>query len=114
MKDSLPYLTGASVVVKKLSACENPLVKPALWANWKPGRPNSSSLPVAYELRGRLVRPVEIGEPIVVLRTHRNGVRADGIFTSTAVCSVEEGSLAITCNSVYQILPARRDDATGA
>jgi len=105
MKDSLPYFIGTPVRVRKLCTCENPLVGPGSWADWKPGEQNNLSLPTDYELRGFLLQPVEIGKMIVVYRTHRNGLRVDGLFRSTFVCDIEKESVAVTYNSRYQVIP---------
>jgi len=103
-KHSLPYAVGTSVIVRKLAAAKNPVTEPGSWDDWIPGEENQSSLPVDYELRGILLKRVETNTSIFVFRTHRNGVKADGIFTSTIVCSIKAGSIAITFNSIYQIL----------
>ena len=93
---------GTPVRLVKLSACENALIPPSPWEDWKIGEMNTRSLPVDYELQGILVEPMEAGKPIRVLRTHRNGVRVDGFFQSSPVREFKNGA-AITLNSIYFI-----------
>jgi hypothetical protein len=93
---------GTLVRVVKLSACNDPLSPSSSWEDWKIGELNDGSLPVDYELQGSLIEPMEAGKSILVLRTHRNGVRADGLFQSTPVREFKNGA-AITLNSIYLI-----------
>jgi len=103
MNDTLPISVGAPVRIRKLSACDNPILLSSSWLDWKIGEDNPASLPVAYELRGVLLAPIQVNEQINVLRLFRNGVRADGLFHSTTVCDLRGDSIALTFNSVYEI-----------
>ncbi len=106
MKTNLPYPPGLLVKVTKLSRCENPLVEPASWDDWRPGSPdNNGSLPVDYELRGVLLEEVRVGGQIIVFRTQRNGVEAEGLFESTNIRRIEDNARVVTLNSVYSIQP---------
>lgn len=58
------------------------------------------SLPVDYWLTGRLLGDIAVGQPVVVYRDTRNGVKADGIFQSSPVVEVTRDSF-MTKNSVY-------------
>lgn len=98
---------GTPVRLVKLSACDDAVVPPSTWEDWKMGELNTRSLPVDYELQGILVEPMETGKRICVLRTHRNGVRVDGVFQSSLVREFKNGA-AITLNSVYFI---QRDES---
>ena len=109
-KHSLPYPAGSLVVLTKICVAKNPITETSSWEDWVAGGENDASLPVLYELRGVLLDQIEINEPIRVFRTHRNGVRADGFFASTIVCSIEGGAFAVTFNSVYLIRPDRLGD----
>ena len=102
MKIALP--SGTNVLIRKLSACRNPVTEPASWADWVPGGSNNrGSLPVAYELRGILLAPVNVGGHIHVFRTWRNGVEADGVFQSTTIVRILSGCIAETFNSIYLV-----------
>jgi hypothetical protein len=101
-KDPTLWPAGTEVRVVKLAVCEDALVPSCSWENWKPGRLNAGPPPVDYELRGFLINRLEIGEPILVVRTHRNHVKAHGIFVSTPVREFKNGA-AVTLNSIYMI-----------
>jgi hypothetical protein len=83
--DPTPWLPGTLVRLVKLSACDDALCPPLSWEDWKIGELNARSLPVDYEMEGSLIEPMEAGKPILLHRTCRNGVRADGLFQSTPV-----------------------------
>jgi len=109
MKESLPYPSGTTVVIRKLSACSSPVAEPTSWDDWVPGGPdNLGSLPVDYELRGILLAPINVGGQIHVYRTWRNGVEADGFFASTTIVSVLSESMVETFNSIYRVSIATR------
>jgi len=90
--------------------CEAPLaIYPAAgWDGFIPGRLGrvDESLPVAYELDGKLLAPLTLGQPIRIRRTARNGVICDGDFTSSPVQEIGTDWVR-TENSVYllRILP---------
>ena len=93
---------GTSVRLVKLSACDDAHSPSSSWEDWKVGKLNEGSLPVYYELEGSLIEPMEVGKPILVHRTCRNGVKADGLFQSSPVREFKNGA-AITLNSIYLI-----------
>lgn len=53
------------------------------WSAFVPG--SGRALPVGYTMDGRLAAPIEMGSPIVLLRSVRNGLVQRGLFTSTNV-----------------------------
>lgn len=114
MKMSLPYPPGTQVLIIKLSASSNPVAEPGSWEGWIPGSlDNAGSLPVDYELRGFLLAPVRVGEQIHLFRTERNGVEADGYFSSTPIVKIQDASLVETYNSIYRVtanIPKREEE----
>jgi hypothetical protein len=66
------------------------------------GEPNNnySSIPIEYNLEGELSYDIEVGKPVVVGRTKRNGVDAYGMFTTSRVTEVGDNYFK-TQNSVY-------------
>ena len=66
------------------------------------GKPNDnySSIPIEYNLDGVLSYDIEVGKPVVVGRTKRNGVEAYGVFTTSRVTEVGDKYFK-TQNSVY-------------
>ena len=66
------------------------------------GKPNDnySSIPIEYNLDGVLSYDIEVGKPVVVGRTKRNGVEAYGVFTTSRVTEVGSNYFK-TQNSVY-------------
>ena len=96
---------GASVRISKVSSVKNPVAESGSWENWIPGSlENTGSLPVDYELEGVLLAPLIVGGRIQAYRTSRNGIKADGLFESTAIVRIRKGSLVETINSVYRVL----------
>ena len=104
MKSEDPTLwsVGTEVRVVKLAAADDAEYPTCSWEDWKAGELNEGSPPIDYELRGLLLRPMQIGVPILVARTHRNHVKESGIFVSTPVREFKKGT-AITRNSIYFI-----------
>lgn len=98
----MPLSTATYVRLRKL--IEIAEGAPSLtWQDWDPARESQThSLPVAYELEGWLLLPIEIGRPIMVLRTARNGVEQLGEFTSSVVHELR-GDRVRTANSVYRV-----------
>jgi len=66
------------------------------------GKPNDnySSIPIEYNLEGVLSYDIEVGKPVVVGRTKRNGVEAYGMFNTSRVTEVGNKYFK-TKNSVY-------------
>ncbi|XHR27227.1 MAG: hypothetical protein ACFUZC_14900 [Chthoniobacteraceae bacterium] len=98
------------VRVTKLAAAPNAIVETAEWREYKLGEANAKSLPVDYELTGELLAPPRIGEGLMVFRETRNGVRAEGLFTTSPIVEGEkcgEALRLVTGNSVYLLEPER-------
>ena len=66
----------------------------------KPNYDNYSSIPIEYNLEGVLSYDIEVGKPVVVGRTKRNGVEAYGVFSTSTVTEVGNNYFK-TQNSVY-------------
>jgi 23S rRNA maturation-related 3'-5' exoribonuclease YhaM len=58
------------------------------------------SLPLEYTIEGDLIGTITVGKPVVVDRDTRNGIKAPGLFTTTAVQVAHDGTFK-TRNSVY-------------
>jgi hypothetical protein len=58
------------------------------------------SLPLEYTIEGELVGQIAVGNGVLVARDTRNGVKADGMFTTSVVTEVTEKQFR-TRNSVY-------------
>lgn len=104
MDDFLPFPVGSFVKITKLSACPNPVSETSEWDDYVIGEENVRSLPVQYFMRGFLTDIVRVGGFIQLDRTERNGVIAEGEFTSTLIMKIN-GALALveTFNSIYRI-----------
>jgi hypothetical protein len=66
----------------------------------------SVSPPVDYYVEGSPITVPKVGESFVMARDNRNGVRVDGIMTTSTVASIEdfEDFLVFTTrNSVYKL-----------
>jgi hypothetical protein len=61
---------------------------------------DSHSIPVEYNLEGVLSYDIEVGKPVVVGRTKRNGVEAYGVFSTSTVTEVGDKYFK-TRNSLY-------------
>jgi hypothetical protein len=61
---------------------------------------DSHSIPVEYNLEGELSYDIEVGKPVVVGRTKRNGVEAYGMFNTSTVTEVGNNYFK-TKNSLY-------------
>ena len=85
------------VRITKLSETPDSEWPASEWSAFVPG--SGLALPVGYTMDGTLAAPIEIGSPIVLLRTVRNGVVQRGIFTSTNVREI----LLVTKNSIYRV-----------
>lgn len=92
------------VRLTKIAQTSDPLVPPASWDKFHPGRPDNGivSLPIDYWLEGFLVAEPELEKPLRVARYIRNDVVFPGIFRSTALVMIEE-NLLYTLNSIYRI-----------
>lgn len=93
---------GTFVEMCKVSASARPMVESGEWERWVIGSAdNAGSLPVGYAMHGVLLKPLQVGAPIRLLRVRRNGVTAIGEFTSTAVVAIRPAHLVETTNSIY-------------
>jgi hypothetical protein len=97
----------AYVRLDKISSVNGgvPAGDPAIWQYGASG--NTTSIPVGYWLFGEMSE-VHIGEPVVIARDVRCGVRVAGVFRSTPVTAVE-GNTFRTGNSVYRWIPVEKD-----
>lgn len=94
-----------TVSIKKVREAPQPEHSSVDWNEHVSGLPTASgfSLPIGYELCGKLTAPIVIGECIEVLRTHRNGEEVLGWFRSSTVRDIQ-GDEITTVNSVYQLI----------
>src|ERR1035438_5488132 len=91
------------VTIQKTGITDDPLIASATWDEFKPGGPNTKSLPEGYTMTGILHNEPQVGQPLMLLRQTRNGVPALGIFTSSVITKIE-GNKIWTLNSIYTIL----------
>lgn len=100
------------VKVQKIDAADDPDAKTPDWEDYNEGGANpGQSIPVEYTAKGTLDSEIEEGRSIVVFRSERNGTRAAGVLTTSAVQSVEDHGdfmIAETRNSIYKVT---RDDS---
>lgn len=59
------------------------------------------SLPIEYNVEGTLIEKMELGFGVRILRTKRNGIPVDGIFTTTPLKEIGDNYFK-TLNSVYR------------
>ena len=105
---------GNFVEMWKVSASARPMAEPGDWERWGVGRAdNAGSLPVGYAMHGVLLKPLQVGAPIRLLRVRRNGITAIGQFTSTTVVAIHPAHLVETTNSIYVVRPADITSAQG-
>jgi hypothetical protein len=64
-----------------------------------------SPLVNGYALRGLILTRLQVGESIVVLRTHRNGEEIPGVFRSSTIAEIENDMIFWTMNSTWLLLP---------
>lgn len=95
------------VQITKIKAVENPELPTPDIEDFTPGAINSGmSIPIEYTCVGLLQNDVEIGEPVIMARHTRNGVKALGIFMTSLVTEIEpadNGLVFYTQNSVYKL-----------
>lgn len=84
-----------------------PRFRSANWEEYVAGVDNGDvSPPVEYEVTGTIFKFPEVGEQISIARDTRNGVKCDGIFTSSRISSIKQSgevTFLETQNSVYQM-----------
>jgi hypothetical protein len=94
---------GAFVRIIKRAQSSSPFVPAGEWGSYIPGAwPQSTSLPVDYEIVGYLVDDIEVDKPVRLLRIARNGTEILGIYQSTPVLELRSDGY-ITRNSVYSV-----------
>lgn len=102
------------VLIRKLSAAANPDVSTPNAADYTPGIDNGFvSLPVEYEIEGKLIQDIVAGESIRALRYKRNGIPVLGVFESSPVTSIEnkeDRDLVATANSIYEVISLSPED----
>lgn len=86
------------VKLTKVAAAPNP------WEptpeTYEPGA--GKGIPLEYWVKGELLKPIAIGERIVMNRSERNGILIPGIFITTPVTAID-GKVIVTANSVYHL-----------
>jgi len=91
------------VKITKLLASREAALPPGNWETFKAGADNPGvSMPVDYTIEGTLVNDIEIGEPVRVLRTKRNGIVVSGFFETSPVTKIGMEGFT-TQNSVYRL-----------
>ena len=94
---------GATVIIKKLAAVENPGVATAEKHEYVCGSgTNTKSPPVEYEVEGRLMNDVAVGEAVKLDRWRRNEVVTNGQFMTSPVVKVSADGFE-TMNSKYSL-----------
>ena len=92
------------VRLKKLSVCSDPFLPSGDWETYVVGKDIENtgvSVPVEYTIEGYLVR-LEVGYPLIIKRTRRNGIDVEGDFSSSVIMGIE-GNKIETMNSIYLI-----------
>ena len=94
--------------ITKISAVDNPVVPTASVEQYECGYLNNLSPFVDYWVTGKLVKPIVVGESILLERDCRNGVKVEGLFVSSVVRAIKGGKLSPahiieTDNSIYRV-----------
>lgn len=55
-----------------------------------------------YTVKGFLLKPIKIGDNLLLARTNRNGVEQLGLFTSSKIVDIQ-GDVVQTANSYWKI-----------
>lgn len=63
-------------------------------------QPETFSLPIDYTAEGELLHGIRVGEPVIIARDYRNGIKATGMMQTSPVTEVTENTFK-TKNSVY-------------
>jgi hypothetical protein len=91
------------VKLTKLAELDEATFKSGDLSSYKLGQMNYGvSLPLDYYLEGDMSHYPKIGEPVVVFRDSRNGVKSLGLFKSSPVTEISNQFFK-TDNSVYQL-----------
>lgn len=99
---------GTKVKITKVGVVAGSKYRTASKEEYDPGMDNGLvSPPVDYEVRGTLAGDVVLGQPILVERTHRNGLPVrGGMVTSRVTCVSfkDNGVVVTTGNSQYLLV----------
>lgn len=96
------------VIIKKIAAAINADCPTPSFDNYICGVDNGDvSLPIEYEVIGKLNKDIIEGDYMELTRTERNGVKCAGIFTSSLIKSIKpsfKGACEVeTNNSKYLV-----------
>ena len=93
------------IKLTKIKESDTPNFKSGDWQNFIPGTDNPGvSLPIEYTIKGHLAFALQVGNPITVNRTERNGVAVAGTFISSPIVKIvieKDTTKLETTNSVY-------------
>ena len=91
------------VKIIKIAAVEEARVPTPEFNNFVQGVDNNGvSLPIDYTVEGYLQNDIEVGKPVLMLRTKRNDVECQGLFTTSEVRELTSYGFN-TLNSKYTI-----------
>lgn len=94
---------GTEIKIEKLRASDSPIAPTPDKVDYVPGQLNKDvSLPSEYWAIGVLTHDIEVGKPLIMTRSNRNGVVAPGFFNTSEVKKLE-GNIMHTANSVYKV-----------
>ena len=90
------------ILIQKIGAMPDALFPTPKSEDYIPGQDNGDvSLPIEYTIEGDLIENIEVGYPVSVWRSKRNGVEAPGYFKSSKVTMKTENTFN-TLNSQYK------------
>lgn len=91
------------VKLTKIKASENAEYRTPDWNDYKQGMLNeATSIPIDYWVMGYLIKPIKVGESILLERTIRNGEKISGFMSTSKVIEIN-GDIFETLNSIYKI-----------
>ena len=91
------------VQLQKLKPTDNPHAPTPAKESYNYGKDNGNvSLPVDYVAVGTLLSDIEVGKPVEMFRTMRNGISLPGMFSTSPITKID-GDNFHTLNSVYKI-----------
>ena len=93
-------MTYNYVRLVKYGSVAEPLYPSGDPRTYGPGPHDSESPPVGFTLTGWLIRPPKEGDIAVLVKTHRNGNRVEGLFWSSSIVTAKHRTF-VTQNSVY-------------
>lgn len=105
---------GKTVLIHKIAAAEAPHLPTPSASEYVPGEYNGAvSVPVDYEVMGSLANDIVIGDGAVMYRTHRNGIRAFGIWQTSPITEINSRPNFVefkTQNSIYHLYELTTSD----